>query len=253
MSNRNRRRTHFSNPHINEMLKIVESQLHRHDPGTFFTDCLTLWSLEIQTGFNLLANPELKQEYDHVINKYSDKEKEAILQLSGLLMTALNYEMTPDPLPSDVLGQLYEGLNISSGHIGQYFTPEHICECMALITIGSHENVEKTIQEKGYFSILDPCVGSGRMLYGALKALASYDVDFQSRVYAEGEDIDIRCVHMTFIQLSLYGIPARVIHGNSLVGEPYSILRTPMYIHQGWASIIEPEFLQSAEENQKAV
>ena len=41
------------------------------------------------------------------------------------------------------------------------------------------------------------------------------------------QDIDIRCVWMAYIQLSLYGIPAVVIHGNTLTMETWSQWYTP--------------------------
>ena len=39
---------------------------------------------------------------------------------------------------------------------------------------------------------------------------------------------------MCYIQLSLYGIPAVVVHGNSLTNEEWSSWQTPVYIIDGW-------------------
>ncbi len=39
---------------------------------------------------------------------------------------------------------------------------------------------------------------------------------------------------MTYIQCALYGIPAVVIHGNSLSLEEWSHWYTPVYIFDGW-------------------
>lgn len=47
-------------------------------------------------------------------------------------------------------------------------------------------------------------------------------------------DIDIKCVYMAYIQLSLYGIPAVVVHGNSLTVEEWSKWYTPIYLLDGW-------------------
>lgn len=49
------------------------------------------------------------------------------------------------------------------------------------------------------------------------------------------QDIDLKCVHMTYLQLSLYGIPAVVIHGNTLTVEEWSRWYTPVYMLDGWA------------------
>lgn len=47
-------------------------------------------------------------------------------------------------------------------------------------------------------------------------------------------DIDLKCVYMCYLQLSLYGIPAVVIHGNTLTLEEWSRWFTPVYIAHGW-------------------
>ena len=47
-----------------------------------------------------------------------------------------------------------------------------------------------------------------------------------------GEYIDIRCVHMTYLQLSLAGVPAIVKHTNSLTRETWDIWKTPAFIMQ---------------------
>ena len=67
-------------------------------------------------------------------------------------------------------------------------------------------------------------------------------------------DIDLKCVHMCYLQLSLLGIPAVVIHGNSLTLEEHSHWFTPAYILDGWAwknlepsemsEVVEPEAVE---------
>ena len=47
-------------------------------------------------------------------------------------------------------------------------------------------------------------------------------------------DNDIRCTMMAYIQLSYLGIPAVVIHGDSLLAKEYARFYTPMYILGGW-------------------
>ena len=40
---------------------------------------------------------------------------------------------------------------------------------------------------------------------------------------------------MAYLQLSLYGIPAVIIHGNTLTDEEWSRWYTPVYMVNGWA------------------
>ena len=45
-------------------------------------------------------------------------------------------------------------------------------------------------------------------------------------------DLDIRCVHMTYLQLALAGVPAIVCHQNTLTNELWSVWKTPAFIFQ---------------------
>jgi len=54
-----------------------------------------------------------------------------------------------------------------------------------------------------------------------------------SQIIANG--VDERCVWMTFIQCSLYGVPAIVSQQNTLTMETYGApWMTPVYIWEGW-------------------
>ncbi len=102
----------------------------------------------------------------------------------------------------DVLGRYFEQ-NISHGHNGQFFTPEHICELTARINLPS----------KPGGRIFDPCCGSGRMLM----AMAKFDRN--ARFY--GADIDHNCAMMTAINLCLNGMYGEVAWMDSLSNKFY--------------------------------
>ena len=65
------------------------------------------------------------------------------------------------------------------------------------------------------------------MIIGAVWAMQRKGIDYRRKSFFVAQDIDIRCVWMAYIQLSLYGIPAVVIHGNTLTMEPWSHWYTP--------------------------
>ena len=73
------------------------------------------------------------------------------------------------------------------------------------------------------------------MILGAIRTMAKQGLNYQKQLYVEACDIDIKCVHMTYLQLALCGVPATVIHGNSLSQEEWSRWYTPMYVLDGWA------------------
>lgn len=76
--------------------------------------------------------------------------------------------------------------------------------------------------KEGPITINEPACGSGAMVIGAVWAMKRQNFDYRNKSFFVAQDIDIRCVWMAYIQLSLYGIPAVVIHGNTLTMEEWS-------------------------------
>ncbi len=110
--------------------------------------------------------------------------------------------------PCDILGGIYHELNLNNEWNGQYFTPDHICRFMAQITLPSEELSAKD----GPITINEPTCGSGTMVIGAIWAMQHHGFDYRHNTFFVAQDIDIRCVWMAYIQLSLYGDPC---HGHS--------------------------------------
>lgn len=70
-------------------------------------------------------------------------------------------------------------------------------------------------------------------------AISNRNLNYQQCMHITAVDIDIKAVHMCYIQLSLMGIPAVVIHGNPLTLEEWSSWYTPFHILNGWSSRLE--------------
>ena len=82
-------------------------------------------------------------------------------------------------------------------------------------------------------TINDPACGAGGMLVAALETLdRDYHFNYAYNCFMLGEDIDIRCVHMAYLQLSLAGVPAIVKHTNSLTRETWDVWKTPAFLMQ---------------------
>lgn len=67
-----------------------------------------------------------------------------------------------------------------------------------------------------------------------VKAMLDAELNYCTQLVITATDIDLKCVHMCYLQLSLYGIPAVVIHGNTLTLEEWSHWFTPIYVLHGW-------------------
>lgn len=154
-----------------------------------------------------LAGGTMEDEYMTLVPRYSKGEKgkraiDAIPQAFGALIEGM------EKTRKDILGDLFQG-GITFGENGQFFTPESLCELMVQMKISPEESGKR---------IFDPACGSGRTL------LAAADIAPSNEFY--GQDIDIRCVRMTAINLALRNLYGYVIWGDSLADERRLVFRT---------------------------
>lgn len=66
------------------------------------------------------------------------------------------------------------------------------------------------------------------------KVLNEHNIDYQKDLFIDVTDISSTCVYMTYIQLSLYGIPAIVKCGDSISQKMKFRMETPLYFLQYW-------------------
>ena len=72
------------------------------------------------------------------------------------------------------------------------------------------------------------------MILSLAKALEKKHINYQQDLLVVATDISDICVYMTYIQLSLYGIPAIISCGNPLTQEVRFQMETPLYYLQYW-------------------
>jgi hypothetical protein len=176
--------------------------------GQVFEDFLTCTVCALSSG-------QMEDEYLAVVRKgYGEGERgrrgiDTLTQAFGTLIELM------ETTRKDILGDLFQG-GITYGEAGQFLTPEEICRFMAAL------NVDEMRPEATAF---DPCCGSGRMLLAY--------ADEQRGGELVGQDIDLRCVRMTAINLALRNRYGYVLWGNSLSGEVKLAYRTGLNIRGG--------------------
>lgn len=144
----------------------------------------------------------------------------------------------------DFLGDLYMSLGMGNHWRGQFFTPYHLCQAMAEMSL---VDADEQIRRQGWMSILDPACGAGATLIAAANTLRRAGINYQERALFVGQDIDPVVAMMCYIQLSLLGCPGYVAVGNSLTnpltGHPLlpecqsgvDIWITPVFFTTKWA------------------
>lgn len=169
-----------------------------------------------------LSNRQMEDEYLAVVRKgYGEGEPgrrgiDALTQAFGTLIQLM------EDTRKDILGDLFQG-GITYGEAGQFLTPEPLCRLMAELCVDP-DSAGRTV--------CDPCSGSGRML------LAYADVARPRELV--GQDVDLRCVKMTGINLALRNLYGRALWGNSLAGEVKLGYRTGFNPTGGFIRPLEP-------------
>ena len=219
------------------IIKGLKTLSSRHSLWSVFEDWLKVCAISISNAVDWNHREEREQQYLETINKYTPNEQKILVETFSELVVALEREHTKGG-PMDLLGKVFHALELHNKYHGQFFTPFHICEFMGHIALGdggeAGNAVSGALSEKGYVSVCEPCVGSGGMVLGFAKAMYLEKLNYCEQMVAYCCDIDIKCVYMAYLQLSLYGIPAVIIHGNSLTLEEWSQWYTPMYMVNGW-------------------
>lgn len=182
---------------------------HAHNPWTIWSDFINMTACVFSNVMRHAVWQEREDEYLQIMNKYKPEEQKIFPKLVADLVNAL--EANPC---QDFLGDLYMRMEFGDDWRAQVFTPWHIAEMMARITMG--DNCQKAVEKRGYLSICDPCCGSGVMLLAAAQVLKQQGINYQQSVIFVGQDIDPLVAKMCYIQMSLMGLPGYAAVGNSL-------------------------------------
>lgn len=197
------------------LVEEIQSLGRTHGVNTVFTNFLELTALVLAIQLDPLNRAERQESYGKLEKSIDREALSAYGRMTFCLAQSIR-EYRSDP--KDILGEVYTRLKLSNEWNGQFFTPNSISRMMAELL-----QIPGDIPEgKEYVTINEPTCGSGTMIYGAVWAMQKNGFDYQRKSLFIAQDIDIRCVWMTYIQCCLYRIPVVVIHGNTLTQEEWS-------------------------------
>ena len=217
-------------PTIEEIMKDAQNISNRYDTNKLLTDLFECGALAISNLADLPQKDAREERYKEIITQYNEQERYRLADTFGKIFALLSSVVYDNGTFDDYLGEIFMRSNMANGKKGQVFTPYHVAEMMARMTIS--ESVKDEVKNDKILTIGDPCCGSGAMSIGALDVLKSYGVNYTRNCFIECSDVDLRCVHMTYLQLSLAGVPAIIKHQNTLTQDTWSIWKTPAFIFQ---------------------
>lgn len=218
-----RKTVHFNRPSQAEFARRFTLLCVSKSSWQVWADFVTLSAIAICNALDREGptHDAREKEYMSIIQKYSPEERRVLPELLALLVSAL--EKDPE---QDFLGEMFMGLELGSHWKGQFFTPYHICQLMAAVTI---EGREREIQKQGWVGINDPCCGAGALLIAARNEMVRHGMGPHQALYV-AQDIDRTAALMCYIQLSLLGCAGYVVVGNSLTEPTVSPTGSPLLI-----------------------
>lgn len=197
------------------VFKDTARNLRRWD---VFRDFITLAASELDLA--RIRTPENIESSREICAKYGDSDIRNLHELFCLMVCALEAKF------HDFLGAIFMELALGDDRNGQYFTAYHLQSLIAKLVM---PDVKQTIRTEGFVTVSDPASGAAGMIIAYAENLLEAGYNPSEQMYAHCIDIDPIAADMSFIQLSLLGIPAQVVTGNSLTLECSRTRYTPVY------------------------
>lgn len=206
--------------------EITRGRIHRREVYRDFIDyCAS--SISVRTD---PVHQGRKASLDELMKRYKKEEKAAFARTFWELAQTV-VRNVKDGIYEDLLGPTYCEYGADNRALKQDFTPQDVARLLAKITVGEHHF---ELPSEGFSTINDPASGSGILLLAAVEELASNGFNPSEQLVIQASDRDIACAQMTYIHLSLYGIPAVIIQGDCISMKEYSRWYTPVYLWRKW-------------------
>lgn len=213
--------------HDKKLINLLMGVAQKYGTWEVFKDFIEMSAISLSNAVDHSFNRGIREEqYMQIVKRYDKNDVNRFPEMFAELILAIEAE------PSDILGKIYCELELANKWRGQFFTPDSICKMMGKMLLT--EDMKKTIDKKGFITVQEPAIGGGALIINLALAMQEEKINYQQSMVVTGVDVDIKSIHMAYVQLSLLNIPAILVHGNSLSMEVHSNWYTPAYILGGW-------------------
>lgn len=181
---------------------ILELLSRRHDTRRIF-------DAFVRFAACALAASTREPEYVEEAKRWKREE----LDLFAEAFAALAGEMGAHPF-EDIIGGYYMEFALSSKGQrwnGEFHTPKPICDMMARMMIGDMDTRGQSL-----ITVCEPACGAGAMILSIGEACP---LEIRRRLRVTAIDINRTACDMAFINTTMWRIPTRVIHGDSLTNQ----------------------------------
>ena len=212
------------------IVKVLRANTGARDLRTVFEDFCAMAAAAIRNRVDRNGYQAREEDYERTRTHYTPAQMDRFAE--ALAFVALEL----DAQPRDVLGETYMQLCIANRDQGQFFTPYSVAQLIASMQIN---DAPAQLLTRPFLTVYEPACGAGAMVIAMAQALAAQGIEYQTKVHVTADDISAIAVHMSYVQLSLLGVPAVVNRRNSLTLEHFDTWPTPAHVLDGWARKLE--------------
>ena len=180
--------------------KILHQIAHRTHVHNVFNDFLQMCVSAFCFGKD-------EENYNECAKRYDKEQIKLFGDALGALMLDYTDKVDTSGSWDDVIGSLYEELELSNPRTGQFFTPKSICDLMAKMT-------DSGLKEG---TVNDPSSGSSRNLV----AHSRLNINNRYNFTYIAQDLDVRCCLMSVINMVIFGMKGYVIHCDTIQMKAY--------------------------------
>lgn len=187
-----------------DIVNIINSISGSYHPTVVFNDWVEMMALALsnQAQLNVRIWEEREKRYKELVIKHQ-KHIDAFTEMFAILTECFENGL------DDYLGKIYMAIDAGNNRTGQFFTPFHIAEAVAKVALPDPD-------DDGYIRLNEPACGAGAMIIAAAKALEEKGINYQEKLIVVAQDLSVNSCYMCYVQLSLMGINATVIQGDTL-------------------------------------
>lgn len=217
-------------PKIDDIIKLISKATYKVGIHELLSDVFECSAIAISNKFDFRNYDSREEKYKAIMNKYDLETRKLICEIFAKIYMLLSNQISVGF--NDYWGELYMRSETSSSKAGQFFTPYCVSKMCAETSI-DQKTIDECIEKDKILTMHEPTVGAGGMVLALADVLYNkYHFNIARNLFIECGDIDIRCVHMTYLQLALAGIPAVIYHRDGLTLETWDRWETPAYIMQ---------------------
>ena len=215
----------------NEIAKIL-SGIQDHDNYTVISDFFEMSAIAIRNNVDHgRERDKYEQRYLQIVKKYKSEQLDLFVNALAVFSGWIKKAMDGDIPFRDFAGEIYMDSGTSNGKAGQFFTPYHVSKLMAECNFDKDKLKAEIAEDPDrVITIAEPTCGAGGLIVAAIDVLKDAGINYAWNAFVDCGDIDARCVHMTYLTLSLLGVPAVVRRGDALMLDYSETWYTPAYI-----------------------